>query len=470
MNRRTVGLGTLVESGLTRGQIPYRTTGRWRIGALGIVAALTLSIPVAGSAQERSVTRFLPPGADLDFRLTLRPRELATATSTAAAGEFTLDSFPGSSSSYRIVVPQACVGARRCPLLVGSPTDDGTFSKRVAKYGIILMYGEIANKHQLTAGLRQVLRQFAIDPDKIAILGHCGGAPFATEIAFQNPDVFSRVVAASGSVSLPPGLGREARRVEMLAEEGIDDTFSHYRYLFQLRQLGNNAELAIGFRGHENQVEEYDFIGHWLQQSWAIPNPTARPAPEVFEPLPVLTFQNVLRMTLFWTSFMQEPDSIKVEARRAHLRAVALPIGRFRAVAWMTNMGALAAKYPSVAAKLKRAGLTPYQHDAYRVALFSALAITGEAASLEGLVNLEQEMEFLKATAAVPDAQKTSEDSTIVQGYASRADWQRQLKTMLPPEVAAGNTLLVQARNASWVEARSDMLDSLAATGVWRTP
>jgi hypothetical protein len=137
----------------------------------------------------------------------------------------------------------------------------------------------------------------------------------------------------------------------------------------------------------------------------------------------VLTFEGVLRMTQFWKSFMQEPDSIKIAARRTHLRAVALPLGRERAVAWMTEMPALAAKYSSVAVKLRQAHLTPQQHEAYRVALFSALALTGSAASLQAPVDLQQLLEVAKAAAAVPDAQKISEDS-VMAGH-TRNSWPR---------------------------------------------
>jgi hypothetical protein len=136
----------------------------------------------------------------------------------------------------------------------------------------------------------------------------------------------------------------------------------------------------------------------------------------------------------------------------------------------MTDMTALAAKYPSVAAKLKQANLTPQQHEAYRVALFGALALTRGAASLPGLVNAEQDVALTKAAVMVPDAQKTERDSALAKAYDKILAWQQQLSELLVPDVAAANTLLAQARNASWVEANSDALGSLAATGIWRTP
>src|SRR5881394_1430623 len=78
-------------------------------------------------------------------------------------------------------------------------------------------------------------------------------------------------------------------------------------------------------------------------------------------------------MTIFWQSFMQEPDSIVTTALRAHLREVLMPVGEAPPSIVMVDIAALAAQYPSVAADLKKAGLTAAQHEAYRVALASAV-------------------------------------------------------------------------------------------------
>ena len=44
-------------------------------------------------------------------------------------------------------------------------------------------------------------------------------------------------------------------------------------------QPGKDSEQ---FRAHTHTKEEYDFIGHWLQESWALPDPAARPSPVSF--------------------------------------------------------------------------------------------------------------------------------------------------------------------------------------------
>jgi hypothetical protein len=65
----------------------------------------------------------------------------------------------------------------------------------------------------------------------------------------------------------------------------------------------------------------------------------------------------------------------------------------------MTDMAALAARYPTVAADLQAAGLTATQHDAYRVALISALVGRGtpKAAGVADPHSvLAQNMEFLR--------------------------------------------------------------------------
>jgi hypothetical protein len=129
-------------------------------------------------------------------------------------------------------------------------------------------------------------------------------------------------------------------------------------------------------------------------------------------------------MTAFWTEFQQAPDSIRTTARRAHLREVAVPVeDGERASVWMTNVPALAAKYPPVAAALRAAGLTAEQHEAYRVALISAEAI-------------------------------------------ANADRVRTLNRQPRPIQATG----VLTKNVEFVQGHPDELKALDATGMWSTP
>jgi hypothetical protein len=114
-------------------------------------------------------------------------------------------------------------------------------------------------------------------------------------------------------------------------------------------------------------------LGRWLAESWAKPDPKSRTAPTVIDPMPLLTTDAVTRMTTFWTSLFKEPDSVWLAGRRAFIRDVLAPIGEEQVIVPMTDMAAFAAKYPSVAAALKNAGLTGQQHDAYRLALVTAM-------------------------------------------------------------------------------------------------
>jgi hypothetical protein len=79
-------------------------------------------------------------------------------------------------------------------------------------------------------------------------------------------------------------------------------------------------------------------------------------------------------MMTFWAAFAKEPDSIRATARRATLHDVAVPVGKSQGSVWITDMAKLAAKYPSVAADLKSAGLTAKDEDAIRVTLISTQA------------------------------------------------------------------------------------------------
>jgi hypothetical protein len=114
----------------------------------------------------------------------------------------------------------------------------------------------------------------------------------------------------------------------------------------------------------------------WLAKSWAAPGatPTHAVPPAAADSDPVLTVKALNQMTAFWGSFMKEPDSVKGAGSVAQqedptLSRVTMSIGQQGVSVIKVNMIALAAKYPSVAADLEKAGLTAQQEEAYRVAL-----------------------------------------------------------------------------------------------------
>ena len=92
---------------------------------------------------------------------------------------------------------------------------------------------------------------------------------------------------------------------------------------------------------------------------------------------PLLTVDALARMTTFWAAFMQEPPAVRDTARFATQEQDTLSLdlgstGQRPTQVKMVNMVAMAAKYPSVAADFKKAGLTPQQWEDFRKALFAA--------------------------------------------------------------------------------------------------
>jgi predicted esterase len=233
------------------------------------------------------------------------------------------------------------------------------------------LFTDESDRHTLDIALQEVLRRFAIDPAKIAIIGRCASGADGMNLGMRNPDVFSRIASISGGV--PTAHIDKNTGVEFFIDAGYEEYDGKLAAAKALRRDGHPVKLAIGLRGHEHQAEDYDFLGHWLSESWATPSVAARPKPvSVADPLPLLTPAALTQLTTFWTKFAQEPDSILVTARRAHLREVLVPVGDEQVSLWTMDLAALAAQYPTVAADLKAAGLTAQQQDAYRIALLSA--------------------------------------------------------------------------------------------------
>jgi hypothetical protein len=358
-------------SSLTAWEVPM--TGKVRPAREGLFALGILGVLFAGSTRD---------AAAQDATLTVQPRTAATATTSPQAGEYPLDSVSGAT----VVVPPQCAGAKRCPLLAqlpggGQPAEvmTGWMGPVAKKYGFVLLaFSEGSYEAaDVDAALKETLRRFAIDPEKIAIAGRCASGGAGMTYGIENLHVFNRIASVSGGVPTD-GMDPKNTTAEFFLDRGIHEASGLFEAAQDLRQAGHPVTVAIAIRGHEHQGGDYDFVGHWLQQTWATASPAARPKPAVVaDPLPELTPEAVKQLTAFWTSFGKEPDSIIHAGRRAVLHEVAVPVAKEQAVAWITDMSALAAKYPSVAADLKQAGLTGQQHDAYRVALLSAMVLQG---------------------------------------------------------------------------------------------
>jgi hypothetical protein len=149
-------------------------------------------------------------------------------------------------------------------------------------------------------------------------------------------------------------------------------------------------------------------------------------------------------MTAFWSSFFQEPDSIRTAGRRAHIRDVIAPVGTERAVVPMTDMAALAAMYPPVAAALNRAGLTGRQHDAYRLALLTVLIVRG----------FEQQVGPIEPT------------SVLAKNLAFVAAHPDELEALASAGIKGPGALVAIGAPSSTPQT----VEKMGPLGIWRTP
>jgi dienelactone hydrolase len=340
------------------------------------------------------------PAQDTTFRrLTVRPKQMATGTRTEKAGEQQLE-LPVTLRGQRtyapnIYVPQQCVGTRRCPLVVFVWPEWPEFKRWVFpmadRYGMILLgpgsgYFRLTRQRSaadslanlelqhLDAAMKYVLANFAIDPDKIAIMGTCATGSAPTRIGGDNYEVFNRIISLSPGAPAIGDVDPPNPKVEYFLDAGFLESRGNFAAAQKLREQGHRVTHAVGLRWHGHQLESYDHVGYWLQETWKASDPAARPAAKVLsDPLPELTSDILTKMTTFWKDFVFQSDSIRMTARQALLREVVVPVGKDRPLVYLVDMAVLASKYPTVDAALKTAGLTPQQHDVYRTAIISAV-------------------------------------------------------------------------------------------------
>ena len=373
---------------------------------------ITLAVASASAQQaaDASLARFA--------RLTVRPHEMATGTENRQPGVHSLASLPG----FFVYVPSSVVGAHRVPLVVLLPGGGETAQYVLQKgeywvreiserYGMVLLVANAATNdgtwdilhglddggpatvtqtaggsvvlsgvtqnpdvHHIDAALKQVLRTYAIDPDRIAVGGMSNGGDYALFLGRSNLDVFSRVGAMSALIPLY-GTGPKNPKTQFFVSGGIGEdavgmVAQALRLTHELRQDGHAVEPVLCLRAHVDYEPDYEYLWSWLAKSWGMPGAASRfPAPAATDSDPLLTVQTLTQMTTFWTRFMREPDSILTTARLATQERILVSIGPERVSVIKANMRALAATYPSVAADLMAAGLTVQQEEAYRTAI-----------------------------------------------------------------------------------------------------
>lgn len=363
--------------------------------------------------------RPLPAQTALPTRLAVQPRSMATGTHTGQAGRYALDSISKGLWAY---VPHSCVGTRRCPLIVLLDVDRDSLDSVADQYGMIVLglasvrggWAEPPNLRIIEAVLRHVLRTFAIDPDKIALVISNGGED-PDAVVGDNLHVFSRIVVLEAVddptiVVDPPNQTTEFLLLSRPATLRPATLREGFASLQEMRRAGHRVKLVF-YLAYDDRVAVRDYIGRWLHGSWATPDPAARPAPRVLaDSLPLLTPDMLTRMAAFATHFTQGSDSVSTARHLAYQQEIVVPVGQDRPSVVMMDTPALAAKDPSVAAALKAAGLTAEQHDIYRVALLSAeftKAIEARVGPVDPASTLWKNVEFIGAARNMYDYSST---------------------------------------------------------------
>lgn len=329
-------------------------------------------------------------GSPENRRLTVRPHEMATGTRTAQAGVHAVDSIP----DFWVYVPQLCVGTRRCPLVVSLPgggvlsTELLAFHRGMAdRYGMLLLTTQERDQAErdIDAALKQVLRKYAIDSDKIALEGFSNGGSSALWLGRGNLDVFSRIAPQSpGWFSGEDGPLNPA--TQFFVAGGLSEAGSPFfqypiRAAQELRRAGHRVKQVVGLRGHTTTEEERALLWQWLQESWGMPGPAGpvppppAPAPRLAaDALPLLTNQALVQ----WLTFLQKTGGRFPERSAVDLlKEVTIPVGQERLSALIRDIPALAARDTVVAGVLAEIGLTAQQAEAYWIALISAKATSG---------------------------------------------------------------------------------------------
>lgn len=329
-------------------------------------------------------------------RLTINPHKDATATENKEAGTKALDQFPG----YFVHVPKSAVGKKRVPLVVmlhgggrNGEMEVEKFKGLSEKYGMILltpssntdgrwdvingiMTGGVAIQDtregfklgakytlpdipRIDSALKYVLGSYAIDPDRIALLGFSDGGSYTYFLGCRNQKVFSRIVPLSPMIPFACDLN-DSSKAEMLISAGYGEGIAVNMVLNRtalLQSRGHSVKTQIGIRGHIDNVEDENHVWNWLKTSW---DPTD--AGSIKQPndnaSKLLTVENLDKLEKFWTEFGKLPDSLKREARMAHQKEYLLNIGDMPSSVVMMDLESMEKSYNKIREILKEAGLT----------------------------------------------------------------------------------------------------------------
>lgn len=429
-----------------------------------IITALAMALAIStAAAQDTNTVIATAP------RLSVRPHEMVIGTETKRAGTQVIPGVRG-----YLYVPTRCLGKRRVPLLVdlnaGGENAHATIQAHnwyADEYGMILfapnqyypgewdviigpgtVFSETDNgllvaqfpEHDvrnIDRGMKYILQHYAIDPDRIALIGGSDGGNYAYFLGTSNLDIFSRIAPGSAATPLVD-TGPKNPAAQFFISGGLSDALSGsglphmmLKMAQALRHEGNPVKTVMRLGGHGETRADDILMLNWIINSWANPNITMQ-VPSPIDSDPVLTVDALKRMTVFWTRFMQEPDSVLTDGRVAHEREIYLSLAGEPTSVLLTDMAALAARYPSVAADLQAAGLTAKQEDAYRTAM-----VRVRCAWVGGVVP-GVPMDTLPFAKNIP------------------------FKTIAPTSVLG--------QNVAFRRAHAGEFKALAATGMWATP
>ena len=257
---------------------------RVRGSALGLGLALVAGQSAAAQAH---IGTPVPGTVHLDLHV----REMATGKSNPRAGMYLLDSVP----DYWVTIPSGCTGARRCPLLLALPAGEmnawatmGDMRGMAERYGIIVIAAGLYPTKFIDVALREALQRFAVDPDKIAITGHCASGIATVRFGIENPEVFSRVASLSGFglfdatvAPWPPSKTPTQFYLQWGVEEAGRSPDQGGDVAEALRQAGHPVTRVMTFRPHDGGPAHYYALAEWLLKSWATPEATAEATPAI---------------------------------------------------------------------------------------------------------------------------------------------------------------------------------------------